>query len=522
MALSSSTSRQQRISMLPKPRPSSRISPTSRRVLVTSGDITSRIARRRVPSPLPLATTRNNSSGMITTADCNLSLPEAGLRRAGSPSARMMIPWSAGQNRTVTSPSDSESARPTPDPSHQSKTSSSFMSLSRTPSPEVKERPAGATRRPSRRLASVSTALTFTNTFSRVDNASPRDPSGGVGGGGLRALAWKKKSAFISSSSNSSHGGKENRRPRMYARVPPPPVAYAPTIPPRSNRRAIVAQPPSSRSASFRETPPPTRTRPLVIRKQVPLAAAAGSSPVIPASGVSAVSGALPVVGSESVTSAGIQTLIGDIGRFAKEWTEMFDEMSAGVEDPEDRLSKLDDASMIRIRPAGQPEETRPLHADNPAAAAAGKGTPRQLQPGPSESPASVSTLRASTLAGADAETVYFDVTPASLTRWQYRDKSLVKGAPEDKPVRDPNLLSRWLLTNILIITSGRRLTSGGLCFGNRSADGQSAPSLASPPTESSPSKRVSPIGDSSGVATTPASPRGERPTRLVATQTGK
>ena len=108
-----------------------------------------------------------------------------------------------------------------------------------------------------------------------------------------------------------------------------------------------------------------------------------------------------------------------DIDRFAKEWTEMFDELTAGAEDPEDRLSKLE--ASIRLRHTSQ--------ADSPATAAAGKGTPRQVQSGPSGSSASVST-----------ETVHFDLTPASLTRWQHRDKSLAKDIPEDRPVRVPNL----------------------------------------------------------------------------------
>jgi hypothetical protein len=467
----SSTSRQQRKSMLPKPRPSSRVS--ARRV--TSGDTTSRIARR-VPSPLLAISCNNNSS--ITTqavvraaADCNLPLPEAGLRGAGSPS-RTRIPWSAqGQTRT------SSDSCPPPD---QSEASSSLMSRTPSPSPELKKRaginvqyptpPASAeikherfikgqegrglgrttvlipaaqhqdtpvvagvaaappARHPPRRPASVSTILTLTNTFSCADNASPKDASGGSIPP-QAPLTWKK-SVLVSS----NFSGKENRRPRMYTRVPPPPVASAPTIPQRCIRRTVVTQPPSP-AASLRETPPPSR--PLFIRKQVPLAAV-GSFPVRSASGAS---GALPVVGP---VSAGIQALIGDIDRFAKEWTEMFDGLSAIAEDPEDRLSKLD--ASIRICPTSQPQDTGPLHADNPAAAA-GKGTPRRLQPGPSGSTASVSTLQASTLAGTNAETVHFDVTPASLTRWQHRDKSLVKDTPKDRLVRDLNLLSQRLLT---------------------------------------------------------------------------
>ena len=465
----SSTSRQQRKSMLPKLRPSSRIS--TRRV--ASGDATSRIARR-VPSPL-LAVSCNNGSIITTQAvraavDGSLPLPEAGLRRAGSPSR-------TGRSGQIHTSSD---LRPRSD---RSEASSSLMSRTPSPIPEVKKRggvniqyptppasaeikherffkgqegrglgrttvtvPAGQAlnqdapvvaagaaaplaRHPSRRPASVSTTLALANTFSRVDNASPRDASGGA----VPALNTWKKSAFINSSNFS---GKENRRPRMYARVPPPPVASAPTIPPRSIRRTVVAQLPS-RATSFRESPP--QPCPLVIRKQLPLAAVGSSpSPIRSAPGAS---GALPVVGP---VSAGIQALIGDIDLFAKEWTEMFDELTAGVEDPGDRFSKLD--ASIRIRSTGQPDDTRPLQADN-SAAVAGKGAARHLQLGPSGSTTSVSTLQASTLAGTNAGTVNFDVTPASLTRWQHRDKSLLNDTPEDMHVRVPNLLSQRLLT---------------------------------------------------------------------------
>lgn len=94
----------------------------------------------------------------------------------------------------------------------------------------------------------------------------------------------------------------------------------------------------------------------------------------------------------------------------------MFDELSAsaGAEDPEDRHSKLG----ASVRATGHPENTRPLQADN--SAAAGK----------------------STRAGTNAETLNFDsdVTPASLTRWQNRDKSLVKDIPEETKVRDLNI----------------------------------------------------------------------------------
>jgi len=167
----------------------------------------------------------------------------------------------------------------------------------------------------------------------------------------------------------------------------------------------------------------------LVIKKQSP-SATASSSPVRSASGAS---GALPVVGS---VPAGIQALLGDIDRFAKEWTEMFDELSAGAEDPEDRLSESKWDAPIRVCPTGRPEDVGPLRVNTPEV---GKGTPKRLLLASSGTVASVGSLQGSTLAGTNAETVHFDVTPASLMRWQHRDKSMVKDAPEDdKPVRKP------------------------------------------------------------------------------------
>ena len=91
----------------------------------------------------------------------------------------------------------------------------------------------------------------------------------------------------------------------------------------------------------------------------------------------------------------------------------MFDELSEGPEDG--RLSKLD--AFIRIRPTGWSEDAGHLQADNTVT---GKG-----------------------LASTNGETVQFDVTLASLARWQQRDKSMVKDAPEkEKPVSIYNILS--------------------------------------------------------------------------------
>jgi hypothetical protein len=181
----------------------------------------------------------------------------------------------------------------------------------------------------------------------------------------------------------------------------------------------------------------------LVIRKRLlsshSIAAAApevASSRVGSASGVS---GALPVVG---LVPAGIQALIGDIDRFAKEWTEMFDELSiAGAEDPENTVSKF--GASPRVRLTGQPEDAGSLQADNPVA---GKGTPtrKHLLPVSSGSAASVNTLQASTY----GETVHFDVMRARLARWQHRDKAMVREAPaEVKLVRKHNILFQRLPT---------------------------------------------------------------------------
>ena len=135
----------------------------------------------------------------------------------------------------------------------------------------------------------------------------------------------------------------------------------------------------------------------------------------------------------------GIQALIGDIDSFAKEWTGMFDELSAaggaGDHPPEDGVSKF--GPSVRVRPTGRPEDAGPLQADGRAA---GKETPtrKRLLLASSGSAASVNTLQA----GANGEAVHLGVTPASLARWQHRDKAMVRDAPEeDKLVRKDNIL---------------------------------------------------------------------------------
>lgn len=166
------------------------------------------------------------------------------------------------------------------------------------------------------------------------------------------------------------------------------------------------------------------------------MAAGCSSQVRSPASGAS---GALPVALDSVPVPAGIQALIEDIDRFAKEWTAMFDELSvvAGDHPEGGRLSKLD-AAYVRSRPTtGRPEDAGHRQADSPAA---GKGTPKRLPLVSSGSASSVSTLQASTV----GETAHFDVTSASLARWQHRNKAMAK---EDKLVRNHNILSQQLPT---------------------------------------------------------------------------
>jgi hypothetical protein len=449
----SSSSRQHRKSMLPTPRLSSRLS--SRRA--ASGD-TSRIARR-VPSPL-VRTSGNNSS--ITqaraprpTATYNLSLPDMVPRRAGSPSR---IPWPSGQPSC-------------PTPQEQSEASSLIDTLD-TPRPEVKrvdaqystppasaetknERSKGqegrviptqhqdtesrdpaplSARQSSRRPAS--TALT---SFSRIENApsSPRDS-------GPPALAAKE-----SALARSGVSGKENR-PQTRTRVPAPPATSIAPIAPRSVRRQPVAAAEPSR-ASFRETSP----RPLVTRKQPSRLLGTGASQSHSQVGPDAA--AAPVVVQE-----GIKALMGDIDRFAKEWTEMFDDLFASADGREDGLLKLD--ASTRIHPALQSENVGGhLHTESPAA---GKRAQELLLPEALGTAASVGTSQTSALESSNG--IQFDVTPASLARWQHRDNAMVRDAPVgEEPVREQPLYRQ---SPTLISMLGTRPTWRSLCLGIRSA----------------------------------------------------
>jgi hypothetical protein len=140
--------------------------------------------------------------------------------------------------------------------------------------------------------------------------------------------------------------------------VPAPPVtplgvlALPSVPPPRTTRRtvAVVAQP--SR-VTFRAGTP----RPLVVRKRTLHAPVAGSP-----RGNSRIRSA--AAGAPLGFPAGIKMLMDDIDCFAKEWSEIFDELSAGVNGPEGRPSKLD--SFTRMRPIAELESTGTCQASDP------------------------------------------------------------------------------------------------------------------------------------------------------------
>ena len=369
----SSSSRQHRKSMLPTPRLSSRLG--SRRVALSD---TSRITRR-VPSPL-LATPYDNGSSaqaripQPAAANHNLPLPELGTRQAGAPSR---IPGPSGQTSCPT-PEQCDASYltgistprpevkraadilyPTPPPSAEPKDEQRQERRATSvqkQEPEPRNPAASSARRPHHNAVTKRpTSTAFAVGFSRVENTvtSPSDASA--------ALA-QKRSALTSSVSE-----KENRRPHIRTRVPAPPVAASASasaapvtvvisVPqPRCIRRMVAVVAPPSR-VSFRETLP----RPLVIQKRPSHSSEVSSSQGDSRVKLTAAAVAAPVV---VVIPAGINALIEDIDRFAKEWTDMFDELSAG---PERGPSKL--ISSMRIYPTGQSKGAYIHQFDDPVA----------------------------------------------------------------------------------------------------------------------------------------------------------
>jgi hypothetical protein len=416
----SSSSHQQRKSLLPTPRLSSRIG--SRRATMSN---TSRIARH-VPSPLlaPPASLRKTSIAQPHVpprpGNGSLLLPEFGSRRAGAPSR---IPSPLGQNLNPT-PESSKLSSPIGTPRLEGRRVEAHYPTPPGPGASVETKhehfkdyheghttpaqyqsaeigtpallPAG---HPSTGSCAGSTALaTFARRVENINISSTVDC-----GPPPQATLTRKRSALAR-----SLNGKENRRPQAQARirVTTPPAAPVATIPLCPIQRTAVAQP--SRALS-RETLP----RPLVIRKQQPLrssvlagSASPHSQPVRSAAGAASV-----------VVPIGIKALMGDLDRFAKEWTGTFnDDLFDGHED----LPSNSNAS-TRIHPAIKPTTAEVSRDEKPA-------TGKRLTP--LGSVVSVDTSQVSSLASRDGETVNFDVTAASLSRWQHRDNTMLKGTP--------------------------------------------------------------------------------------------
>ncbi|KAF8266704.1 hypothetical protein EI94DRAFT_1732495 [Lactarius quietus] len=387
----SSTSRQHRKSMLPTPRLSSRLS--ARRT--TPGE-TSRIARR-VPSPMLAApTSLTNGSSMHVrvphpAASRGLPPPDFGTRRACPPSRipspsmqpSFPTPGPSEVSSTASTPrtegGSAEASYPTPPASVETKTErfngqdgrAKIESGSQPQSTSTRGPPPPA-RNPSR--CRESTALT---SFSRTENSTPVDAAS-------HPIAHKKLSM------TSSVSGKENRRPPPRTRVLVP-AAPAVVVPPRSIQRTAVTHIPCSEASP----------RPLVIKKkpQQPLEASPAGQDLQAKSAAESV-----------VAPAGIKALIGDLDSFAKEWTGMFDELYAKSENP--GSSQADD-------PGEQPSNSE--RAKEPPIV--GSGQVGEMTP--SASAGSVGTI---------GETVHFDVSAASLVRWQHRDNTMLKNAPTAIP----------------------------------------------------------------------------------------
>jgi len=107
--------------------------------------------------------------------------------------------------------------------------------------------------------------------------------------------------------------------------------------------------------------------------------------------------------GAHVVVPAGIEALMGDIDCFAKEWAEMFDDLFAGADCPENLKngpSKLDGRAATRIHPIGQPGEADICPGDNTAA---GKRTQKFPPRAPSGLATPVRILQADNVMTRDA-----------------------------------------------------------------------------------------------------------------------
>ena len=405
--------------MLPIPRPSSRIG--SRRI--TSGD-TSRISRR-IQSPM-LAAPASLISGPSThprvphpAASRILPPPEFSTRRAclpsriPSPSIQTSCPTSE-QSETSSTASiprteggSVEGPHPTPPASVETSINdqegcAKVESFAQHQNADAWGPPAPHARYPSRRRES--TALT-TNSFSRAENSTLGDATS-------HPVANEKPAM------TSNVSGKENCRPPARVRViVPAPLTVV--VPSRPTRRSAVPLVPSSQMSP----------RPLLIEKKSLMAS--------PGQVLQAKSAA-----ESSFVQAGIKALIGELDHFAKEWTGMFDELHAGAGC---HGGEVADAS-THIQPIVESETPGTLQVDDLGGQTnnsengrtaggiilssdcreqAGEMT-AQLTP----SASLVSSIGSIQASSTDGECDHFDVSAASLVRWQHRDNTMLKDAP--------------------------------------------------------------------------------------------
>ena len=145
---------------------------------------------------------------------------------------------------------------------------------------------------------------------------------------------------------------------------------------------------------------------------------------------------------SVAVVPAGIKDLIGDIDHFAKEWAGMFDELYAGAGRREGELAKTSTHihPIVESETPGTPqvdglgEQISNSEYDRTAGGTrlspdCGQVREKRAIPlTPSASAGSISSIPQAS--STDGETDHFDVSAASLVRWQHRDNTMLKDAP--------------------------------------------------------------------------------------------
>jgi len=139
----------------------------------------------------------------------------------------------------------------------------------------------------------------------------------------------------------------------------------------------------------------------------------------------------------------GVKALMGDLDRFAKEWTGMFDELYSSTPSPYGAVLAN---ARTRIHPIAKRETPGTSRTDNlgenisdsESGGAAG-GTRRSSVVG-EEMTVVPLTPSVSTGSSTEGETVHFDVSAESLVRWQHRDNTMLKDAPTTTNTVSPML----------------------------------------------------------------------------------